>query len=161
MLTRGGILALLASILVLLRVTSSGTFLRNQLQGRDCIVNATSHIGYGGCVRQYAVPLLVVVGLCLYMLVRMCRVLFNKKERLRVSWSVLIFLAAVTAGVYIDGCLALSRYLSFYCRQQASLDSTIDEYYRGNGKNWPGEKTYRSGYSNLLRWQEVVMTNYS
>jgi len=38
------------------------------------------------------------------------------------------------------------------------MDSMLDEYYKGNGRGWPGERVYRSGYSSLLRWQELMIS---
>lgn len=110
LLTRTGVFGLLALALLLLVITSTGTFGRNQLLGHDCVVNAASQISYGGCVKQYAIPLLLSLCLSVYVVRRLWKLLWKQRERLRVGWPVLIFLAAATTGVYLNGCVALSRY---------------------------------------------------
>jgi hypothetical protein len=37
----------------------------------------------------------------------------------------------------------------------------LDTYYKGDDRGWRGQKEYRSGYSNLPRWQEVAMNKMS
>lgn len=84
--------------------------MRNQLPDHDCLLNAASRIGYIGCVKLLAAPVLIAGALGIYVLVRCCKLLCGKKEQFKIGWPVLVFLTAAITGVYLNGCFGLSKY---------------------------------------------------
>jgi hypothetical protein len=99
-------------ILLVLRITNLGIYVRNQLIGHNCFVDAVSHIGYGGCVLQFTLPVFLIGALCLYVWIRLIKVFFcrSRTETLRIDWTMIIFLFAATTYVYVDGCYTLTKY---------------------------------------------------
>jgi hypothetical protein len=99
-------------ILLILRNTNLGIYVRNQLIGHNCFVDAVSRIGYGGCVVQFTLPIFLVGSLCLYVWVSLIRMFLcqSKAQTLQVDWTMIIFLFAATTYVYVDGCYTLTKY---------------------------------------------------